>query len=87
MAINESDRFELHLGLQKILGDDMANTLMEHLPPSGWSDVARIRDIEVVERQISEVRSSIRALTAGVVTVGVALVAFQVQISLSIANL
>ena len=53
MAISEAQRFELHLGLQKVLGDDMANTLMEHLPPSGWSDVVRVDQLSEVERRIN----------------------------------
>lgn len=46
MTIDEQQRFELHVGLRQALGDDVAGTLMEHLPPSGWSDVARARDLE-----------------------------------------
>lgn len=46
MTIDEQQRFELHVGLRQVLGDDVAGTLMEHLPPSGWSDVARARDLE-----------------------------------------
>lgn len=46
MTINETQRFEMHLGLRNALGDDVAGALMEHLPPSGWADVARVRDIE-----------------------------------------
>ena len=46
MTIDEQQRFEMHVGLRHALGDDVAATLMEHLPPSGWSDVARTRDIE-----------------------------------------
>lgn len=46
MTIDEQHRFELHVGLRHVLGDDVATTLMEHLPPGGWSDVARTSDIE-----------------------------------------
>ncbi len=45
MVINETQRFEMHLGLRNTRGDDVAGALMEHLPPSGRADVARVRDI------------------------------------------
>lgn len=41
MPTTESDRLEMHLKLRAVLGDKVADTVMEHLPPSGWSDVAR----------------------------------------------
>lgn len=47
MATTEHERLEMHLGLRKALGDDVANTLMEHLPPSGWGDVARKYDVSM----------------------------------------
>ena len=46
MSIRESDRTELHLKLKDLLGNNMAEVLMEHLPPSGWGDVARKSDID-----------------------------------------
>lgn len=46
MTIDEQQRFEMHVELRRVLGDNVATTVMEHLPPSGWSDVARTRDIE-----------------------------------------
>jgi hypothetical protein len=46
MSLRETDRFALHLKLIDVLGDDMAEVLMEHLPPSGWGDVARKSDID-----------------------------------------
>jgi len=52
MTITEAQRFELHLGLQGALGDTVANTLMEHLPPSGWSDVVRLRDLDEFEKRM-----------------------------------
>ena len=48
MTISESDRLEMHLKLKSVLGDDVANTVMEHLPPSGWGDVARKSDLDHV---------------------------------------
>lgn len=41
MPATESDRLEMHLKLRAVLGDKVADTVMEHLPPSGWGDVAR----------------------------------------------
>jgi hypothetical protein len=57
MTITEAQRFEMHLGLRDKLGDDVTNTLMEHLPPSGWSDVARTHDINRLDDRISSLET------------------------------
>ena len=59
MTISEAQRLELYLGLQKVLGDDMANTMMNHLPPSGWGDVARVSDFNPVKMQIHGIEKQI----------------------------
>jgi hypothetical protein len=46
MASNEDDRYRLHQRLDEVLGRDDANTLMEHLPPTGWANVATTDDVE-----------------------------------------
>ena len=46
MAITEADRLEMHVELRKIMGDKVADTVMEHLPPTGWADVARTSDVD-----------------------------------------
>lgn len=46
MTISESRRFVLHRALRDQFGASVADTLMEHLPPAGWGDVARQSDIE-----------------------------------------
>ena len=45
MATTESSRLEMHLKLKSVLGDKVADTMMDHLPPTGWADVARQSDI------------------------------------------
>lgn len=45
MSVSEERRFEMHLELRRVLGDDVAGTLMDHLPPSGWGDVVRVHDL------------------------------------------
>lgn len=52
MPSSESRRFELHQTLRDNFGDDVADTLMEHLPPSGWGDVARQSDLELLRVEI-----------------------------------
>jgi len=54
MTVDEQQRFDMHIGLRQALGDDVAATVMEHLPPSGWSDVARTRDIEHLQDRIDD---------------------------------
>ncbi|MFM8484035.1 MAG: hypothetical protein ACKOBT_11890 [Actinomycetota bacterium] len=80
MSTSDAQRFELHLELKRILGDDVADNLMDYLPPTSWSDVARKRDIDVLERRMNF------AITGGL-AFALALLALQVQIVLSIANL
>ena len=62
MTISQSDRYDLQQHLQTVLGEKMGNMLMEHLPPSGWSDVARTRDIDMIRQEMRnlEVRTDAR---------------------------
>ncbi|HUP84132.1 MAG TPA: hypothetical protein VM143_00570, partial [Acidimicrobiales bacterium] len=46
MTISDQSRHDLHRRLAEVLGPDEAATLMEHLPPVGWADVATKRDLD-----------------------------------------
>ena len=65
MAIDERARHELYLRLEEHLGAEAAATLMEHLPPTGWSDVATKRDLdhlrEITKRDLDTFAASFRA--------------------------
>jgi hypothetical protein len=76
MAIDERSRHALYLRLEHVLGQDEAETLMEHLPPVGWADVATRRDLDVLRTELtteiavlrSELKSemaTVRSETAG----------------------
>lgn len=52
MAITDEERYRLYQRLEAILGHDEAATLMEHLPPVGWADVATKRDVELMEARL-----------------------------------
>jgi len=51
MVIGERARHELFVKLEQILGREEATTLMEHLPPIGWADVATKRDLDALEER------------------------------------
>lgn len=87
MSISEAERFDMQVGLRSHLGDDVANILMEHLPPSGWSDVARTRDIEFIDKRIGMLEKRLNIVISVGIACGLALIALQVQIMLSIARL
>jgi hypothetical protein len=55
MSITEASRKQLYDRLEEILGRKEATTLMEHLPPVGWADVARRSDIDRLDRRFEEV--------------------------------
>jgi hypothetical protein len=46
VPIDERTRHALYLRLEAVLGPAEAETLMEHLPPVGWADVATTRDVD-----------------------------------------
>jgi S-adenosylhomocysteine hydrolase len=46
MALSEASRHEMYVKLEEVLGAQVANTVMEHLPPVGWADVATKRDLD-----------------------------------------
>src|SRR5437773_371757 len=48
MAIDDLSRSQLHRRLAEVLGPDEAATLMEHLPPVGWADVATKHDVDAL---------------------------------------
>lgn len=45
MTITEESRYQLYKQMEETLGADEANTLMEHVPPVGWADVATKADL------------------------------------------
>ena len=49
MTITEATRHRLHQHLASLLGEEDAAVLMEHLPPTGWADVATRRDLDHIE--------------------------------------
>ena len=52
MTISDQSRYDLHQRLAEVLGADEAATLMEHLPPTSWADVATKRDLDVLGREL-----------------------------------
>ena len=59
MTMTDARRTEMHIGLRETLGPRVANSLMEHLPPSGWDDVARQSEMifrfEMIDRRFEGV--------------------------------
>ena len=54
MVVDERSRHELYRRLEEVLGPDAATTLIEHLPPVGWADVATKHDLAGLEERITE---------------------------------
>jgi len=68
VSITEESRYQLYKRLEDTLGADDANTLMEHLPPVGWADVATKSDLAVlrdhVDAEIAGLRRDVEHLEA-----------------------
>ncbi|CAB4604558.1 unannotated protein [freshwater metagenome] len=94
MTISEAARFDMQVGLRSHLGEDVANILMEHLPPSGWSDVARKQDLEQVifrvsniEKELSRINGTLKVIIGGVITVSAAIIVLLIQLNQNISSL
>jgi hypothetical protein len=69
VAVTEASRFRLHQRLEEVLGPEQATTLMEHLPPVGWADVATKHDLAQLEERMAGrmdfLRSDLRSEMSG----------------------
>jgi hypothetical protein len=61
VTIADTKRFELHQYLRTQMETDMADTLMDHLPPAGWSDLARTGDVSAVRIELKSEIQTVRA--------------------------
>ena len=52
MVVDERSRHELYRRLEEVLGPEAATTLIEHLPPVGWADVATRHDLAALEQRL-----------------------------------
>lgn len=95
MTMTKARRTEMHIGLRESLGPRVADSLMEHLPPNGWGDVARQSEVnlrfemvdrrfEEIDRRLDAIESRMRFMIASGLTIGLALFGLQVQILLSL---
>lgn len=84
MAITEESRHRMYQRLEEVLGREQAATLMEHLPPVGWADVATKRDLDVLEFKLeAALHRELRAQTyrmLGFFTAAMAVVVAAVKI-------
>jgi hypothetical protein len=64
MAIDERARHQLYLRLEEQLGAEAAATLMEHLPPTGWGEVATKRDLDQLAVATKRDLDHLRELTS-----------------------
>jgi hypothetical protein len=61
MGASANDRHRLHVRLEQLLGAEDAATLMEHLPPSPWDDLATKADLRMVRDEMRGLRDDLRA--------------------------
>ena len=48
----DAKRLRLHRSLEKVIGIDVADELIDFLPPSGWGDLVRKSDLNATERRL-----------------------------------
>ena len=48
----DAKRLRLHRSLEKVIGIDVADELIDFIPPSGWGDLVRKSDLEATERRL-----------------------------------
>ena len=74
MTITEADRIDMLAELRRCHGDRVGDIIVQHLPPTGWGDVARITDINRLENrldtEISRLENRIDRLTTVVTWMG-----------------
>ena len=70
MSITDSKRTDIHNCLRDLMGHDMADIMMEFLPPVGWGEVVRRQDVNslgvALRSEMSVMGSDLRTEIAAV---------------------
>ena len=89
MSVTERARHELHERLVELMGPSRAETLMEHLPPTGWGDVVtreyldlRLEALE--HRMMSAIDARLRQTNAMLATTVISLSAVLITVVLAL---
>jgi sorbitol-specific phosphotransferase system component IIBC len=61
MPVDERARHLLYRKLESVLGSEEAGTLMDHLPPSGFANLATKDDVLLVKSDLASLRSEMSA--------------------------
>lgn len=77
--IDERRRHDLFLRLEQVLGTEEASTLMEHLPPVGWSDLATKADLDGLRTATKADLDELRTATKRDLDVSVELLRFELR--------
>ena len=74
MTVDERARHQLFVKLEQLIGSEEAVTLMEHLPPGGYTELPTKQDLAALEDRLlakisQETRTIVFALVAVVVSI------------------
>ena len=61
MSLTDSQRRRLHADLERTLGPESAEAMMELLPPVGWADVARQSSLDALAAELRGEMALLRA--------------------------
>ena len=60
MSVSEQERHELFVVVESAIGTEGAVRLMDHLPPTGWTDVAQKDDVAGIADALDHLHSGQR---------------------------
>ena len=52
MGVDEASRHRIRESMAKVHGDEVADSLMQHLPPGGWTPLATKEDLRQLESRL-----------------------------------
>jgi len=58
--VSDAQRRALHAQLAEKIGVEVADSLMDFLPPTGWSDVATRSDLDMLRLEMQAMESRLR---------------------------